>query len=102
LSRHHLVKLVPRFSDLRIATFYLTLRVMAFLLAPLAYGLACLHGDWRYRGETNTREAIMLGLKEVLGDQLKTAERAQVTRKYFRLRACEVIDKTRLVGGVGH
>jgi len=71
---------------------------MAFLLAPLAYRLACLRGDWRYWRETNTREAIMLGLKEVLGDQLNQAERAQVTRKYFRLRACEAIDQTRLAG----
>lgn len=71
---------------------------MAFLPAPLAYILACLLGDWKYRRATNAREAIMLGLKEVLGDQLNPAERAQVTRKYFRLRHCEAIDKTRLAG----
>ncbi len=98
LNRHHLVKSVPRFSDLRITTLYLAMRLVAFLPAPLAYRLACLHGDLRYWRETNAREAVMFGLKEVLGDQLNPAERAKVTRKYFRLRACEAIDQPRLAG----
>ena len=98
LNRHHLVKSIPKFSDLRIATLYLGVRLVAFLPASLAYRLACLYGDWRYWRETNTREAIMLGLKEVLGDQLNPAERTQVMRKYFRLRACGAIDQPRLAG----
>ena len=71
---------------------------MAFLPAPLAYRVACLRGDWRYRLDTYAREGIMLGLKDVLGDQLNPAERARVTRNYFRLRSCEAIDVARLAG----
>lgn len=98
MNRHHLVKSVPKFSDLRIATLYLAGRLVASLPASLAYRLACLRGDWRYWRETSAREAIMFGLKEVLGDQLNPAERTQVTRRYFRLRDCEAIDQTRLAG----
>jgi Kdo2-lipid IVA lauroyltransferase/acyltransferase len=71
---------------------------VAFLPAPLAYKVACLRGDWRYRLDTYAREGIMRGLKEVLGDQLSPAERARVTRNYFRLRACEAVDMARLAG----
>jgi lauroyl/myristoyl acyltransferase len=99
LSIHHLVKSVPKFLDLRLATLYLIApRLMAFLPSPLAYRVACLRGDWRYRSDTYAREGIMLGLKDVLGDQLNPAERARVTRNYFRLRACESIDRARLAG----
>jgi lauroyl/myristoyl acyltransferase len=99
LSIHHLVKSVPKFLDLRLAILYLIApRLIAFLPAPLAYRVACLRGDWRYRLETYAREGVMLGLKEVLGDQLNPAERTQVTRNYFRLRACEAIDLARLAG----
>ena len=99
MSIHHLVKSAPKFLDLRHAHLYLiALKLIAFLPAPLAYRVACLRGDWRYRLDTYAREGIMLGLKDVLGDQLNPAERARVTRNYFRLRACEAIDVARLAG----
>ena len=40
----------------------------------------------------------MRGLKDVLGDQLSPAERARVTRNYFRLRSCDAVDMARLAG----
>jgi KDO2-lipid IV(A) lauroyltransferase len=64
----------------------------------LAYSVARLRGDWRYRLDTFAREGIMRGLKDVLGDQLSPVERARVTRNYFRLRACEAVDMARLAG----
>jgi lauroyl/myristoyl acyltransferase len=101
LSIHHLVKSVTKFLDLRHAHLYLIALMrplIAFLPAPLAYGVACLRGDWRYRLDTYAREGIMCALTDVLGDQLNPAERARVTRNYFRLRSCEAVDMVRLAG----
>jgi len=70
----------------------------AFLPAPLAYSLACLRGDWRYKRDSVGRETIMRNLARVLGEQLSPTERACVTRDYFRLRSCETVDVMRLAG----
>jgi lauroyl/myristoyl acyltransferase len=70
----------------------------AFLPAPLAYGLAQLRGDWRYRRDSVGRETIMRNLAGVLGGQLSPAEHARVTRDYLRLRSCETVDVMRLAG----
>ena len=72
--------------------------LVAFLPARLAYGLACLHGDWRYRHDTLMRERIMHNLEGVLGDQLSHAERARVTRDFFCRRSCEAMDVMCLTG----
>jgi len=72
--------------------------LVAFLPAPLAYGVACLRGDWCYRHDTSTRERIMHNLQEVLGDQLSPEECARVTRDFFRRRSCEAMDVLRLTG----
>jgi len=74
--------------------------LMAFLPAPLAYSLARLRGDWRYKCDRVQRETIMRNLTEVLGEQLSPAQRTRVTRDYFRLRCCETVDVMRL-GGKG-
>jgi lauroyl/myristoyl acyltransferase len=72
--------------------------LVAFLPAPVAYGLACLHGDWRYRRDAATREQIKHNLERVLGHELSGGERARVARDFFRLLSCEVVDKMRLAG----
>jgi lauroyl/myristoyl acyltransferase len=72
--------------------------IAARLPAPLAYGLACRRGDWRYRHDSERRKRIMRGLTGVFGEQLSPAERASVTRDYFRMRSCEAIDALRLAG----
>jgi lauroyl/myristoyl acyltransferase len=74
------------------------LPLVAFLPAPVAYGLACLHGDWRYRRDAATREQIMHNLERVLGHELSRGERARVARDWFRLLSCEEVDKMRLAG----
>ena len=72
--------------------------LVAFLPAPLAYGVACLQGDLRYRWNASRREEIMLCLESVFGDQLSLAERTRVTRDFFRLRSCFPVDQARLAG----
>lgn len=72
--------------------------LVAFLPAPVAYGVARLHGDLRYRLDTPRREEIMLCLEKVLGEQLILAERIRVTRDFFRLRSCLSIDQVRIAG----
>jgi len=72
--------------------------LIAFLPAPIAYGLACLRGDWCYRLHTSEREQIIRNLEGVLGDQLSPMERAHVARDFFRRRSCEALDVMRLAG----
>jgi len=72
--------------------------LVAFLPAPIAYGVARLRGDWCYRLDASERERIMRNLKGVLGDQLSPSERAQVARDYIRRRSCQAIDMMRLAG----
>jgi len=106
---HHSLVPSPRSSDTfareriirnleQILYLLVIVPLVAFLPAPLAYGLACLCGDWRYRHDRSTREQIMRSLEGVLGDQLSPAERARVTLYFFRRRSCQAIDVMRLAG----
>lgn len=72
--------------------------LIAFLPAPLAYRLACLRGDWRYRLDTVNRQQILSNLEGVFGEQLSLAERQGVARNFFRRHSCQVIDAIRLAG----
>lgn len=93
LNIYRLVKSVPRLRDLRHAPLHLLApNLLALLPTPLAYRVACLRGDRRYRLDISARDGIIRGLEDVLGEQLSPAERARVTRDYFRLRSCEAID----------
>ncbi|HLI05688.1 MAG TPA: lysophospholipid acyltransferase family protein [Ktedonobacteraceae bacterium] len=96
----NVIKSAPGFLKLPYASllFMIAPLLIAFLPAPLAYRVACLRGDWRYRFDRHAREWIMWSLRDVLGDQLSLAERKRVTRDYFRLRACEAVDIARLAG----
>jgi KDO2-lipid IV(A) lauroyltransferase len=72
--------------------------LFAFLPARLAYGLASRRGEWRYRHDSLTRQKIMHNLDLVLGEQLDQAERERMVLDFFRRRACEAMDVTRLKG----
>jgi lauroyl/myristoyl acyltransferase len=72
--------------------------LVAFLPAPVAYGVACLRGDWCYRWDSSKREEVMRCLEGVLGDQLSSEVCARVTRDVFRQRSCQAVDVTRLAG----
>lgn len=72
--------------------------LVAFLPARLAYGVACLHGDWLYRLNRSKREEVMRCLESVFGDQLSLTERTRVSRDYFRQTSCIPVDVMRLAG----
>ena len=72
--------------------------LVAFLPAPLAYGVACLRGDWRFWLDGARRKQIISNLEGVFGDQLSPAERVRVAHDFFRLRSCQFIDRMRLAG----
>lgn len=72
--------------------------LVAFLPAPLAYGVAYLQGNVRYHLDKAKREYTLQGLEGVLGDQMSRAERIRVTRDIFRLRSCEAVDVMRMSG----
>ncbi|HLJ34604.1 MAG TPA: lysophospholipid acyltransferase family protein [Ktedonobacteraceae bacterium] len=72
--------------------------LIAFLPASLAYKVACLRGDWCYWYDSCKRGEINRCLEEVLGDQLSPEARSRVTRDVFRLRSCQAVDVTRLLG----
>src|ERR1700727_965883 len=64
--------------------------------AALGYRLARLRGDWLYRTQDFKRAAVSQNLRQVLGDDLSPAARAEVTRDWFRLASCEAVDVMRL------
>jgi len=72
--------------------------LVAFLPARLAYGVACLRGDWCYRLDKVKRKQIVSNLTGVFGDQLSQVERDRVTRDFFRMKSCQAIDSMRLAG----
>ena len=72
--------------------------LVAFLPAHLAYGVACLHGQWRYRLDRGTRQQIISNLAGIFGDQLSRSERARVARDFFCQKSCQAIDGMRLAG----
>ena len=71
---------------------------LAFLPAPLAYGIAVLRGNLRYRFDKSSREVITFALTHILGNQLSPEVRSRVVRDFFRLRSCEAVDARRLAG----
>jgi lauroyl/myristoyl acyltransferase len=77
---------------------YVLAPLAAWLPAPLAYRLACMRGDRRFKLDRITRERMLLNLEQVLGDRLTPEERLEVCREHFRLRACETVDILRLIG----
>jgi len=75
--------------------------LVAFLPAPLAYGVALLRSDLRYRigGATEpSRMETVHALKLLFGDRLTPRKRDNIARDYARMRSCETIDAMRLLG----
>jgi len=72
--------------------------LVAFLPAPLAYGVACRRGDWRYRLDTARRRQILFNLEGLFGDELSQVERTRIARDFFRQKSCQAIDGMRLAG----
>ena len=72
--------------------------LIAFLPAPLAYGIAVKRGDFRHQFDKSFREEIAYRVKGVFGNQLSAEQRSRVVRDFFRLRSCEAVDAMRLAG----
>jgi Kdo2-lipid IVA lauroyltransferase/acyltransferase len=72
--------------------------VVSHLPSSLAYRIACRRGDWIFEHWAVKRAEIMLNLRQVLGDELSLEETERLTREFFRLSSCEVIDVMRLRG----
>jgi len=75
--------------------------LVAFLPAPLAYGVALLRSDLRYRiGEAGQPSQLetTCALELLFGDRLTTKERDRIARDYGRVRSCGTIDAMRLLG----
>ncbi|HLH60456.1 MAG TPA: hypothetical protein VKV20_02135 [Ktedonobacteraceae bacterium] len=72
--------------------------LVAFLPAPLAYGVAVLRGNWYYHLRIGRREEIIHNLERIFGGQLNQAQCQQLARQYFCRRSCEAIDVMRLAG----
>lgn len=72
--------------------------LVAFLPAGVAYGLARMRGEWRYRLDTSMRVQLMRNFALVLGDGYSDEELVKLARDYFRRKSCEAIDVMRLTG----
>ena len=72
------------------------LPALARLPAALGYRMACWRGDWLFRSQAGTRTEVARNLRLVLGDELSPAAAQQVTREWFRLASCEMVDVKRL------
>jgi Kdo2-lipid IVA lauroyltransferase/acyltransferase len=81
------------------AAYWLVVAPLAARLpASLAYRIACWRGDWSSRYRTGKRSDVMRNLRLVLGDEVGQEEAEHLTREFFRMISCEVIDVMRLRG----
>jgi lauroyl/myristoyl acyltransferase len=69
---------------------------LARLPAALGYRIARGRGDWLFRHRAERRAELARNLQLVLGDELSPAAAQQITREWFRLTSCEVVDLKRL------
>jgi lauroyl/myristoyl acyltransferase len=75
------------------------LPALARLPAAPGYRMACWRGDWLFRGQAEKRTEVARNLGLVLGNELSPAAAQQVTRDWFRLASCEMVDVKRLRRG---
>jgi len=87
-----------RLKRVELIAYHQIMVPLAFLPAPLAYGIAVLRGDFHYWLDKSSREVITFALEHILGNHLSTEERSRVVRDFFRLRSCETVDAMRLAG----
>jgi phosphatidylinositol dimannoside acyltransferase len=70
--------------------------VLGRLPAALGYRLACWRGDWFFWSQAGKRSEMARNLRLVLGNEVSPAAAQQITRDWFRLASCEVVDFRRL------
>jgi KDO2-lipid IV(A) lauroyltransferase len=72
--------------------------LLALLPASLAYRAACWRADWVFYSWPEKHREVLRNLRQVLREELSSAEAERVARDIFRIRSCEVIDLMRLRG----
>lgn len=72
---------------------------LACLPSGFGYRVACWRGDWLFRSSVEKQTRLAVNLRLVLGNELSPAEIQQLTREWFRLASCEVVDLKRLRHG---
>ena len=82
-----------------VAYWAATASALARLPAALGYRIACWRGDWLFRCSAEKRTRLARNLQLVLGSELSPAAAQEVTREWFRLASCEVVDLKRLRHG---
>ncbi len=70
--------------------------VLGRLPPGLGYRMACWRGDWFFWSQAGKRAEMAHNLRLVLGDEVSPAAAQQITRDWFRLASCEVVDLKRL------
>jgi phosphatidylinositol dimannoside acyltransferase len=68
----------------------------ACLPAALGYRIACLRGDWEYRGRHGKRAELVSNLSRLPGGESGPDAAQRLTRQWFRFASCEAIDVMRL------
>ena len=72
---------------------------LARLPAVLGYRIACWRADWHSRSQDGKRTEVARNVRLMLGDELSPEAAQQVTRDWFRLASCEMVDVGRLRHG---
>ena len=68
----------------------------ACLPAALGYRIACLRGDWEYRGRHGKRAELIRNLSLLPADEVGPDDAQRLARQWFRFASCEAIDVMRL------
>jgi len=72
--------------------------LVAFLPAPLAYGVALFRSDLRYRLLGSSRRNTLYSLELLFGSRLGPRARDRIGRDYYRNLSCGSIDAMRMLG----
>ena len=75
--------------------------MVAFLPAPIAYGVALLRSDIQFRLSGDQRRQIKYSLELLFGDRYSPQQRDQIARDCIRNVSCQAIDAVRLLGNGG-
>ena len=72
--------------------------MVAFLPAPIAYGVALFRSDIQFRLSGDQRRQIKYSLELLFGNRYSPQQRDQIARDCIRNVSCQAIDAVRLLG----
>ena len=92
-------RLLRKLRKAESVVYWLVVAPLAALMpASLAYRIACWRADWTFRYRADKRANTVCNLRQVLGDEIGPQEAERLSREFFRMQSCEVIDVMRLRG----